>query len=93
MLTPWKTRFTRASYVTWAMLDGDGVVVNLQNGHYYTLNRAGAVVWGLLMDGGTPEEVAAALGVRYDIGTAQLHADLATFLTELQQEQLIVQRT
>src|SRR5678815_1858553 len=49
------------------VLDGEAVIINLLNGTYYSLDKAGAVVWELAADGGTIAEIVGGLTARYEV--------------------------
>lgn len=70
-------------------IDGETIVLNFDNGHYYSLNSAGSAVWGHLARGGTPERISDALAARYQLDTATVHPAVATFVSRLEEEQLI----
>lgn len=84
-------RYTiRRDRVTHQTLDGEAVVLNLETGCYYSLVRVGAEVWGLIEAARTPDEVAAALAVRYADCPPTARGDVERLLEQLVSEGLAV---
>jgi hypothetical protein len=70
-------------------VDGEVIVVNLDNGTYYSIAGAGADIWGALDAGaGLPETVELVVA-RYDAEAAQVEGAVAGFVDELVAEGLI----
>ena len=77
--------------VHYTVLDGEAVLLNVQNGHYYTLNRVGTVAWELFTGDKTLKEVHQIICSRFDVSTDQAGADLVALVTHLDKEGLIQQ--
>jgi hypothetical protein len=74
------------------VLDGEAVIINLLNGTYYSLDKAGAVVWELAADGGTIAEIVGGLTARYDVDAPRARSDVERLVSELVAERLLVPR-
>jgi hypothetical protein len=74
------------------VLDGEAVIINLLNGTYYSLDKAGAVVWELAADGGTIAEIVGGLTARYDVDSPRARSDVERLVGELVAERLLVPR-
>ena len=72
------------------VLDGEAVIINLLNGTYYSLDKAGAVAWELAAGGGTISEIVAGVTQRYDVDAARAQADVERLIGELVSERLLV---
>jgi hypothetical protein len=72
------------------IIDGEVVIMNLERGNYYHLDKNGAGIWRLLLDGFTPDEIAAAAAKRYGSHEADISRDIAGLVARLVEEQLIV---
>lgn len=81
----------RDDALTWRVVDGDVVVLDLKGGSYYKVNGSGAVLWELLAEPRTPEELVEALVARYDVDRPRALADVATFLDDMRAQQLLVE--
>jgi hypothetical protein len=79
-----------APQVTHQTIEGEAIILNLENGAYYSTEGIGVVIWEGAVQGATAEEIMAYLAQRY-VGDPAAMADATTqFLAELQQEGLIV---
>lgn len=67
-------------------IDDEVVIINLDKGHYYSLNGSGARIWTGLLSGAEPAEVAAS----FEGDTAVAETGVLELTTELEQEGLIV---
>jgi Coenzyme PQQ synthesis protein D (PqqD) len=79
-----------ADGLAWQTVDGEGVVLDLERGRVLGLNPTGALVLALLEQRADEGAIVAALCARFKVSTAQAHADLALFMTELQARGLLV---
>jgi hypothetical protein len=88
----WKSRFIHGADVTATVLDSEAVLLNLENGVYYSLNRVGTVVWEFLMNDQPLEAVLASIRDRFDVAEDVAREDVAVLVTHLRGEGLIVER-
>jgi hypothetical protein len=72
------------------VLDGEAVIINLLNGTYYSLDKAGAVMWELAASGGTIAEIVGGVTARYDVDASRAEADVKRLVDELLAERLLV---
>jgi hypothetical protein len=71
-------------------IDGEVVIVNLDKGYYYSLDGTGAEVWGLIQDGHSVAEIVPDVVRRYAGDPTDIEAAIAQFITELEQEAILV---
>jgi hypothetical protein len=74
--------------------DGSGVLLHLQTGYYFTLNRTGVRAWSLLA-AGVPDGagLAASLASEFpEVDPGRVEADIDSLLAELARESLITVR-
>ena len=73
--------------------DGEVVIINLDTGSYYSLERAGAAIWNALER--APAEIAVVEEIidRYAGDRDEIEMAVRKFLAELEQESLIVSVT
>ncbi len=70
--------------------DGSGVLLNLGSGLYFTLNRAGVVVWKAVGEGQSDVSVLALrLCASFDVGMPEAEREASRLLSELQKDGLI----
>lgn len=71
------------------IIDGEVVVVNLENGTYYSLDAVGADVWEQLADGRTLGALVEAVAARYDGERDRIAMGVEAFVRRLQEEKLL----
>lgn len=67
------------------------ILLNMNNGNYYSLAEVGADVWNLIQAGLTTTDILVAIGKRYDGDIPEIASTVNQFITQLQQENLIVE--
>lgn len=70
-------------------IDGEVVIINLDTGAYYSLDKSGVDVWDALVCGASLEELNAALSARCEESPTVLAKAIRELVDELQQEELI----
>lgn len=71
-------------------VDAEVVIVNLDNGLYFSTDQVGTSVWGMLAEGRSVEAILDWAHSTYDVENPELTADLNAFLTQLEDNQLVV---
>lgn len=75
----------------WREVDDVVVILNGETTCYYSLNGSGTFVWKLLLDSNsTMDGLADKVASRHGIDSEQVQQDLASFITELETENLVV---
>ena len=72
-----------------AKLDGETVVLSLDEGMYYSLNEVGARVWSLIQDAVRVVEIKEALLAEYEVAPERCEGDLLEVLVRLAQLKLV----
>ena len=80
----------REEEVASKVIDGEAIIINLANGVYYSMDKAGAFVWDLLQAGRTLEEVIAAVTQHYDVSREQAESSVRELVQELLEENLVI---
>ncbi|MEA5619899.1 PqqD family protein [Cronbergia sp. UHCC 0137] len=71
-------------------IDGEVVIVDLDHGHYYSLLKTGADLWGCVERHLDRYQMIEEIGQKYDGTIEEITAAIDEFLDQLQQEELIV---
>src|SRR5688572_28017150 len=79
-----------APQIVHEIFEDEVVIINLDNGNYYSLEKTGAVIWKLITAGLKAADVATAVAHHYQAAAAEVEPAVHNLLTELQQEALIV---
>jgi len=69
------------------------VIVNLDNGCYYSLRHTGAEIWGHIENGKGTAEIVASLSGRYSANVDVLHSAVQRLIGELQAEGIVSPQT
>jgi len=78
--------------VIWRNIDGEIIILNLDSGHYYTLNKTGSIIWNAFVEKKTPQEVVAKLTDRFKISPKIAKEDVSNLIAMLQKEDLILKK-
>lgn len=70
-------------------IDGETVIVNLENGVYYSLRNSAVDIWNSLEAGANAEELVSMLAGRYTAEAADIRQAVEGLLMELQEEGLV----
>ena len=70
-------------------LDGEAILLNLQNEHYYSLKESGVRMWQLLAKHGNVATVVEQLLEEYDVDEVTLNRDLANLISWLAERGLV----
>jgi hypothetical protein len=76
--------------VIYENIDGEVVLINLEQGAYYSTDQAGADVWGLIESGRGLREIHDAIRAGYDGDEGQIEKAVSDYIAELVREELIV---
>ncbi|MFC1681577.1 PqqD family protein [Pseudomonadota bacterium] len=70
-------------------VDGEVVIVNMNNGFYYNSDKLGAQIWQMVATGHSVESIIAQLKDRYPDHSAQVVSEVQAFLDHLLTEGLV----
>lgn len=76
--------------VTHQTIDHESVMIDLENGNYYSLNRVGSVIWNLLDEGATVGQIVEAMRATHHGEPDQIAAATLSLIEELLREELII---
>ena len=72
------------------IIDGEAVLVNMENGSYYSIDSVGAVVWDYIEKGLSSSQIVEAISAQYAGEQADITIGIEQLFDDLQTEQLIV---
>lgn len=79
----------RPGTVEWRRLEDEVVAVDTRNTVYMAVNRSGAVLWPMLLDGATRDELISRLSAAYDLQRAEAERDVDAFVQALEDQDLL----
>jgi len=92
-LTP-TTQLARSPDVLFSPLaDNEGVLLSMEAGLYFSLNKTAVVVWNALEKAKSLDELADLLAARFKVERTQAQADLETLLAQMVEKKLVVQQS
>lgn len=75
------------------VIDGEAVVINLENGNYYTMDRIGGEIWNIVEQNVTVESIVDAISARYEGSGLDIETSINELIVLMEQEGLIVLET
>ncbi|MGV6826288.1 MAG: PqqD family protein [bacterium] len=72
------------------LMEGEVIILNFDNGTYYSLNKSGIMIWEGLQQGLSSDNILAILSASYQADEATLSKDLEGLLDRLIDEELVV---
>lgn len=72
------------------IFEDEVIVINLDNGNYYSLNQLAGIIWRWLADKHLIEEMVTGLATFYQKEPSETHLLVNQFLALLQEEQLVM---
>jgi len=79
----------RADDVVWRQVGDEVMILDTASSEYLSVNRTGAVLWPLLLEGCTRQGLATALVEQFQLDEATASADAGNFLASLAALKLI----
>jgi Coenzyme PQQ synthesis protein D (PqqD) len=70
-------------------MDGETVMMSIQNGKYYNLGTIGGLIWNKIVDPITFDDLIKGLVTEYDIEKIECEKQVISFLESLYKEKLI----
>lgn len=71
------------------MIEGQIVALDIRTSTYFAINRSGARLWSMIVQGANREALVERLVGDYDVATAQATADVDAFLNLLHERGLL----
>jgi hypothetical protein len=70
-------------------MDGETVMMSVENGYYYGLNSVGSRVWMLMVQRMTIAEICRVIEAEYDIDAVECERAIMSFISQLSQNGLV----
>lgn len=83
-------RYRQAGRVSTRRVADELVLLDLEEGEYLVARGVGPLVWEMLVDGRTLEEVVESVAVQFDQDPAVIRGDVEEFITSLEARSLLV---
>ena len=76
--------------VVWRNLSGEAIILNLETGHYYSLNKTGTLIWSLLCENKDSEEIIDRVVGKYRISKEKAKEDMEALVALLENVNLLL---
>ena len=84
------SHYTQNPDVRAEVLDGEAVLLNIQTGTYFGMNKVGTHIWELFGKGKSLSEVVESVHRRFDVTPEQAATDVHTFIQTLLERGLLI---
>ena len=82
-------RYQRVTEIVSTEMDGERVMMSLEQGAYFGLGGIGGTIWDVLAEPRSVAEIEAQIMAEYDVDAETCHADVAAFLADLERNGLV----
>jgi len=79
----------KSDQVAAKVMDGEAVIINLANGVYYSMDKAGGLIWSMVEQARSLEVIADAVAAAYDVPPERARADVEQLAAQLVAEDLV----
>ena len=79
----------RSDALEWRRLEGEIVALDLRSSEYLAVNRTGAAIWDLLVEGAPEEELAARVSAEFAVPAEEAAKDVRNFVAQLAAQDLL----
>lgn len=75
--------------IVWRNIDGEAVILNLDSGFYYSLNKVGTLIWQMISEKKSTPEIINMFEKEFRISKSKIGSDLSALLRDFQKERLV----
>jgi coenzyme PQQ synthesis protein D (PqqD) len=79
-----------SAQITSEFIEGEVMIINLQNGSYYNIEGVGAEIWQAVVEGASFDKISERIQNRFEGEAGTIQNYIKTFLKELHEEKLLV---
>jgi hypothetical protein len=73
------------------VIDGEAVLINLENGNYYSIDKVGAEIWSFMETGASAGQIIDILSSKYEGSRDEIETAVNALLVELLSQALIIE--
>lgn len=85
--------FVRSQSALWTELDGQFMLMNIEDGSYYEMAGIGSVIWHMLESPRSEAEIVDAVVATYRVDRAQCADDVRAFLEKLVASHVVIEQS
>jgi len=87
-----ESMFKINSNVIFREIDDRIVLINLENGFYYSLNEIGCMIFKLILDKHDTSEIVERINGNFEIANDTIESDLDSFIRDMEREKIVISR-
>ncbi len=72
------------------IIDGEAIIVNMENGFYYSIDKVGASIWNLIEEGNAIDQISNSIVSQYHGNANDIKNGVSKFISQLLDENLII---
>ena len=80
----------KSQQVAAKVVDGEAVIINLANGVYYSMDKAGGLIWSMIEQAQSLDAIADAVAAAYGVSPVRAREDVEQLAAQLVSEDLVV---
>ncbi len=84
-----KNYFIDSDKIVWRNIDGEAIILNLDTGFYYSLNKIGTIIWQMLNEKKKIPQIIEAMCRDYNNATSKIGRDIEFLIKDLSKEGLL----
>jgi coenzyme PQQ synthesis protein D (PqqD) len=81
----------REQGLNWREIEGEVVILDVEQSHYLNLNPTGSALWLMLAEGATERQLVDKLTEEFDVDEPTARHDVETFVTSCRQNGLLAE--
>ena len=79
----------RMDHVVWKVIDGKGVLLNLEDGAYFEVDPVGLAIWQQFGGDVTLAEIVQSIGKKFRADLKRVTRDMMAFVSELKRRKIV----
>lgn len=84
-----ETRFSKNQNVPWRLIEGEAILIDLEEGELVRLNPVGAEIWAAIDQSRSVNEIVDHICHTFDVSRRKASRDVSRFLTHLLHHELV----
>ena len=79
----------RMDHVVWKVIEGKGILLNLENGAYFDADPVGLAIWQLCDGRTTVSQISNSISLKFRMDPEKVRRDASKFISELKRQRLV----
>lgn len=79
----------RRDHVVWKVIEGKGILLNLEDGAYFDVDPVGLAIWQLCDGKTTLSQISNSINLKFQTDLEKIRRDVSQFTDELKRQRLV----